>query len=391
MKKLLTGILTLSLAATMAVPAFAANTATNDGTDGTNIAVNGTYQAGAPAADVISVDLAWDAMDFTYTAPSKGDWNAKTHEYENATAGGWTATNGTDPKITVTNHSNLSVEAAFAFSSAVENLNGTFTKSTLTLATAEGTEVENAPKDETSFSVDGTGIDADKALGTITVTVGEAYALVSTEEELNNALAAGKAKIRLKNDITMTAQPQRFDFEGARVIDLNNCILSATSLGPMAGAPVHVNQNCTMTIKNGTIRAANNADEFVEANAAECYYGGNLTLESCTLESYSGYALKIVGAAVTLKDCTIISHWSDEAVSNKAAWQADSRLTFSGNTTIQCRAAAPILTNGTSSGATATTVCLPGTYNFDPTAYVDQALYSVTANTEAGTWTVTAN
>ena len=171
MKKLLTGILTLSLAASLAVPAFAANTATNDGTDGTNIAVNGTYQAGAPAADVISVDLAWDDMTFTYTAPSKGDWNAKTHEYENATAGGWAATNGTDPKIAVTNHSNAGVKADFAFVPEVEGLTGTFTQNSLVLATAEGTEVENAPKDETAFSVRGGAIDADKSLGTITVTV----------------------------------------------------------------------------------------------------------------------------------------------------------------------------------------------------------------------------
>ena len=54
MKKILTGILALALAASMAVPAFAA---TNDGTKGTDITVNGTYQAAEAPADVISVTI----------------------------------------------------------------------------------------------------------------------------------------------------------------------------------------------------------------------------------------------------------------------------------------------------------------------------------------------
>ena len=47
MKKLLTGIMALSIAASMSVSAFAAdNTATNDGSKGTDIPVSGVYQAG---------------------------------------------------------------------------------------------------------------------------------------------------------------------------------------------------------------------------------------------------------------------------------------------------------------------------------------------------------
>ena len=80
----------------------------NDGTAGTNITITGIYQAGAAAAEVISVDLVWENMDFTYTAPSKGEWNAADHKYENADEGGW-AWNGatekkTAPVITLTNH-----------------------------------------------------------------------------------------------------------------------------------------------------------------------------------------------------------------------------------------------------------------------------------------------
>ena len=171
MKKLFTGIISLALAASMSLSAFAANTATNDGTAGTDITVNGKFQEGAPATETVSVDLVWDDMSFTYTEGSKGIWNTKTHAYDNPTAGGWAATNGTDPKITVTNHSNVEVNALFTFSTDISGLNGSFTNDSLVLATAENTLPDNAPTGETAFSVSGTGIDADKALGTITVSV----------------------------------------------------------------------------------------------------------------------------------------------------------------------------------------------------------------------------
>ena len=142
------------------------------------------------AADVISVDIEWDNMDFTYTAPGKGAWNASTHEYENATAGGWAATGGTNPKITVTNRSSVPVNASFAFATAVDGLNGSFTKTALVLNSAGGTEPSNAPKDETVFSVSGSAIDADKSLGTITVTVTkDTTQYVSTAEEYVASIA----------------------------------------------------------------------------------------------------------------------------------------------------------------------------------------------------------
>ncbi len=156
---------------------------TNDGSGSTDITITGTYQEGTPAADVISVDIVWDNMDFTYTAPSKGTWNASTHEYENATEGGWAATGGTDPKITVTNHSNVPVNANFAFATAVDGLNGSFTKNALVLDSAEGTELSNAPKGETAFSVSGSGIDTDKSLGKITVTVRKVGPVTSSSKE----------------------------------------------------------------------------------------------------------------------------------------------------------------------------------------------------------------
>ena len=194
MKKLLSSILTFTLVTSMSVTAFAAdNTATNDGSKGTDITVNGTYKAADAPAEVISVDVMWDSMDFTYTAPSKGNWNSKTHAYEGATEGSWTWNGATEtktaPAITVTNHSNTAVKAGFAFTGQVSGLNGNFVENALVLDTAVGTEIASAPKAETSFSVSGSGIDADKKLGTITVTIAkydaEAKYKVTAEEFAN--------------------------------------------------------------------------------------------------------------------------------------------------------------------------------------------------------------
>lgn len=139
----------------------------------------------APNAEVISVDISWDSMEFTYIAPGKGTWNPETHDYENATEGSWAATSGADPKITVTNHSNVDVSTSFAFQSSVDGLTGSFTKDTIRRNTADGTDVNDAPKGETSFSVSGSGIDARREIGTITVTVQKnAPVSVSTETEL---------------------------------------------------------------------------------------------------------------------------------------------------------------------------------------------------------------
>ena len=114
MKKILSIILALAMALSMSVTAFAA---TNDGTSGTDITVNGTYTPGTAADEKISVDIVWEAMNFTYTAPSQGTWNPATHAYEGATEGGWS---DNTPAITVKNHSNVAVNATLGFTADAE-------------------------------------------------------------------------------------------------------------------------------------------------------------------------------------------------------------------------------------------------------------------------------
>ena len=176
MKKLFATLLAVAMLASVSVTAFAAET--NNGTQDTEITVNGSFVSGTAGSSVISVDIAWDAMDFTYTAASQGTWNPATHAYDGATAGGWS---DNTPAITVTNHSNVAVNATLGFTADVTGVIGTFTEASgtandnvLELATAEGTEVANAPTATASFGISGAAIDADQQLGTITIAIAKA-------------------------------------------------------------------------------------------------------------------------------------------------------------------------------------------------------------------------
>lgn len=141
----------------LSLTAFAETT--NNGTSATTIDVSGTY---APAKK-ISVTVSWENMDFTYTASG---WDPNTHQYTGN--GAWS----TDTKtITVTNHSDVAVNATLGFTPE-EDVTGAFTNgSTLSLATAVGTTFENAPTASAEFGISGGAITESKKIGTITVTI----------------------------------------------------------------------------------------------------------------------------------------------------------------------------------------------------------------------------
>lgn len=162
MKKVLSFVLVLAIL--LSLPATASAETVNNGTSATTIDVSGTY---APAKK-ISVTVAWEEMNFTYTASV---WDPDTHQYTGS--GAWS----TDTKtITVTNHSDVAVNATLAFTpEAGSNVTGAFTGTgpgnTLSLATAVGTEVSSAPTASAEFRISGGSITESKKIGTITVTI----------------------------------------------------------------------------------------------------------------------------------------------------------------------------------------------------------------------------
>ena len=347
------------------IPPLTENPSTGNGKGKYNIEIVGTYAAGQISDEIISVDVAWDAMDFTYTGASQGTWNPATHTYEGATEGGWS--NNT-PAITVTNHSNVAVNATLGFTASVDGVIGTFTEASgiendkvLELATAVGTTLENAPKATANFGINGAAIDADKTLGTITVTI-KAATVVTTFAELQEAVNAG-GPVQLGGDITLEDYLNIYA-ASPLFLDLNGHTITGT------GKSVYLKSG-TCTIRGGSIN--------VTGTHAVNNFGGTLTIDQCTISSASDCALYSGNAdAVTTVKNSILSRTDD--------WYVV--FCNSGTISLECT----VNLTGTiyeNSGNGGKVTVLTGTYNFDPTSYVDADTYTVTDNGD-GTWAVAA-
>ena len=333
-------------------------------TDVREITVTGVYQAGTTADEKISVDIVWDAMDFTYTAPSQGTWNPATHAYEGQAAGGWS---DNTPAITVKNHSNVALNATLGFTADVAGVIGTFTEASgtandniLELATAVDTEVSNAPTATANFDISGAAIDADKTLGTITVTIKNA---IDTYEELQAAVNAG-GTVKLGGDITLESS---LNIEAATpvVLDLNGHTITGSGRSVCVWL---LSGSCT--IMGGSITATGD-------NAVYNYSkSGTLMIEGCTIRTdrsalYSGDD----DAVTTVKNSTLISDIA-------AIFCESGTISLEGTVNLSGKKYTINTMNGN-------VTVVAGIYNFDPTSYVDTGAYTVTDNGD-GTWAVTA-
>ena len=364
MKKFLSVIFALVVALSLSVTAFAA---TNDGSSPTEITVNGTYTPGTAADEKISVDIVWEAMDFTYTGASQGTWNSATHAYEGATEGGWSDNN---PAITVKNHSNADIYATLDFTTDVTGIVGTFTEASgtandniLELATAVGTEVANAPTATANFGISGAAIDATQTLGTITVTIKN---VIDTFAELQAAVNAG-GTVKLGGNITLGDESLVVSSSAPVILDLNGYTLTSNRY-----IPIQVQPDVICTIKNGTV--TNTVDMWTAV-----YNFGTLTVQNCTLNANNYFPL-INGYTAIVTDSTLNGNLYGDSICNQQAYSDTVTLTLSGTVNaeggIRNTYAASVVT------------VLPGTYTFDPTSYAGS--YSVTDNGD-GTWTVAAN
>ena len=126
--------------------------------------------------EIVSVDVTWGAMEFTYTPADPGTWDPENHRYTDTADASWSAS-GND--ITVTNHSNVGVTAAFDFETDEDlAIEGKFSNTSneeitsVSLDSAEGKDVEAAPSATVYFQVESGEIQEDTdSLGTITVTI----------------------------------------------------------------------------------------------------------------------------------------------------------------------------------------------------------------------------
>lgn len=150
MKKFITTTLALALALSMSVSAFAAET--NTGGD-TTINVEARYAGSSTTVDVVSVDIEWGAMQFTYSESGSRTWNPYNHSYTTSSEAGWSASGNT---VTVTNHSNVDVAVGFRYEAdTVTTATGNFDITSKTLTA--GVEGKYAEADSVTAALTLTG------------------------------------------------------------------------------------------------------------------------------------------------------------------------------------------------------------------------------------------
>lgn len=167
MKKITTLLAAAALTCAMGTTAFA-----EDGvsTGSYSADVKGTYQAGGSGAVVYSVDIAWDSLEFTYTAAGEGTWNPETHEYNGATQASWSESKN----IVVTNHSNAAVTATASFQAdgGYEAVSMTFSNNGQQISSAVDTAVDSAPSATITVTPSGDlPADTNGTIGSVKLTI----------------------------------------------------------------------------------------------------------------------------------------------------------------------------------------------------------------------------
>lgn len=147
-----------------------------DGQNTATINISGSVGQNSSPTEVVSVDIVWEAMSFTYTPPADATWDPNTHTYTGGTTDGeWSSSANS---ITITNHSNVAIQAALSFQS-VESLSieGEFKNSAnetidaINLGSADN-GTATAPTETVSFHITSGAISSDTpTLGTVTVTI----------------------------------------------------------------------------------------------------------------------------------------------------------------------------------------------------------------------------
>ena len=175
MKKTISIIMALALAAILSTAAFAAEA--DDGNIKKNIRVKAKYVEDIKASKTIQADVVWGEMEFTYSVIGTKTWNAKTHEYDIDTKCEWSA-KGND--ISVTNHSNAAIDVDFTYQPLDEYsvVKGEFTYDEVTIPTAENKAVDDEILTiSTDLTLSG-GLSSDVTdltkVGNVAVTIAEA-------------------------------------------------------------------------------------------------------------------------------------------------------------------------------------------------------------------------
>jgi len=200
MKKLISIALLFLVLVSIAIPALAEK---NDGSAVTEIAVTGDYVENVETRTIISVDISWEAMDFTYASDVTQQWLPESHSYASSSSGSWAEES---KRITLVNHSNAAVNADLSFVPAAD-VTGAFSTEKLGLPSAVDTESDQAPTAVTSFGITGGTITQDTNLGTIRISISSDSAAVDPSDDeaasgSDDTVTENAAVCRYKPDVT---------------------------------------------------------------------------------------------------------------------------------------------------------------------------------------------
>lgn len=107
MKRIIPFMVIVTMLLSMGLSAAATETTEYSGV------VKGVYVPGEVSEQIITVDIEWEGMNFTYNGETKV-WDPKDHKYTEYNSGGWSQS---DAKIKFTNHSNVILQAGITYES----------------------------------------------------------------------------------------------------------------------------------------------------------------------------------------------------------------------------------------------------------------------------------
>lgn len=184
MKKVVSIILVAVMLCSFGVIAFADETGVEKGTYQTE--VTGTYVEGTVGnGTVFCVDIEWSDMSFTYHSEKAPVWNVTDHTYSEAVPAYWEGSGS----ITVTNHSNVSVEIGTSYKAedGYADAKMLFTTTTMLLDSAANGNEEKVG----SIAVTPSGLlpenTEDQKIGSINITVADSGVEEMTKEEMRSA------------------------------------------------------------------------------------------------------------------------------------------------------------------------------------------------------------
>lgn len=281
--------------------ALASSPASGKGEGDYSINIGATYKINKPSADaVISVEISWDNMSFEYSQSTR--YNSTTHKNE-LYGGEWEERKS---KIQVANHSNVPVNAGFAFTAsegvtttggfyelqgATEESEDTYQAlatdaQKLSLGSAKG--LEDAPNANIYFGVSGDAISEDKTLGTITVTIAVPDSVIEdganavyTAQGFTNAMKAG-GNIKLGTNISLSNALELGDRESEEGKDIS----------------LNLNGNCLtgeLAVYGGSLTVSDSVGtgKITSSDVTISIYGGTVWVEGGTVESTGYIAIRL--------------------------------------------------------------------------------------------------